>query len=78
MEELYKDYTQYVVLGNIVNLISNETDYGTSTVAEINDLYYHLGDENISLSVAIMAYCKVNDKSITDDELLKILEENNY
>ena len=72
----YKDYVVFKVLGEEINLISSETAYGRSTVAEINDQFYYLDDELPAIASAIFAWQEVNNRELTVEELHQIMEDN--
>lgn len=74
---LYKDYVSFVVLGEEINLISNETEYGQSTVAEIASSFHYLGNETPDINLAIWAWEEMNGRLLTNDELDKTLIDNN-
>lgn len=73
---VYKDYFTFTVLGQEINLILNETDYGQSIVAEINDKYYYLGDDKPNIGAAILAWQQVNGRDLNDDEFRLVLIDN--
>ncbi len=73
---VYKDYVVYTILGEEVLLISDETSYGRNTIAEIDDAYYYLGSEPLSIGTAIIAWQDYYDKLLTDEEFHKVLVEN--
>lgn len=73
---VYKDYTTFTVLGQEINLVSDETDYGRNTVAEITDSYYYLGDEFPTVATAILAWQEVNGRNLTGEELHRVLLDN--
>ena len=72
---VYKNYITFSILKDQVNLISNETDYGTSTVAEIKDVYYYLGDMEPTLGAALIAWQSLN-KDLSNEELEKVINQN--
>ena len=73
---VYKDYVTFTVLGQEVNLISSETDYGTSTVAEVNERYHYLGNEPPSVLAAVWAWQKINGRELTNEELNQVMTDN--
>ena len=74
---VYKDYhSTFIILGQEINLISDETDYGRNTVAEISDIYHHLGNEYPSIASAILAWQEVNGRELTSEELHQTLVDN--
>jgi hypothetical protein len=70
------DFVSFFILGQEVNIISDETELGINTVAELNDQFYYLGDQPPDILSAIYAYQKVNNLILTSDEFQKVLEEN--
>ncbi|CAB4196799.1 hypothetical protein UFOVP1290_319 [uncultured Caudovirales phage] len=74
---LYKDYVSFVVLGQEINLISNETEYGRSTVAEIASSFHYLGNEAPDINLAIWAWEEMHCRLLTNDELDQTLIDNN-
>jgi hypothetical protein len=74
---VYKDYITFIILGDEVNLISNETSYGRSTVAEINNKYYYLDDEVPLISTALFAWQELNNKQLNSEELHQVMVDNN-
>jgi hypothetical protein len=74
--ENYNEYKTFYVLDEIVEIISFDTDYGVSTVAEINGHNYYLGDMEWDIGAAIMAWQIANDRYLTDDEFTKTIKEN--
>jgi hypothetical protein len=73
---VYKDYVVYTILGEEVTLYSDETSYGRNTVAEIDDNYYYLGSEPLSIGTAIIAWQDYYNKLLTDEEFRKVIMEN--
>lgn len=73
---VYKDYVTFVVLGQEINLISDELDTGRNTVAEINEKYYYLGNEYPNVSAAIFAWQDAFERELSGDELRQTLIDN--
>ncbi len=73
---VYKDLVSFVVLGDTISLISDETSHGRNTVAEINDHYHYLGDEFPSIATAIFAWQEVNGRDLTNEELRQVMVDN--
>ena len=74
---VYKDYVTFIVMGQEINIISDETDYGRNTVAEIGDSFHYLGDEYPTISSAIFAWQEVNNKELSSGELRQVMVDNN-
>lgn len=72
----YNEYKAFDILGEIVEVISFDTDYGVSTVAEINGVNYYLGDMDWDIGSAIEAWKLVNNRPLTDEEFIKVIKEN--
>lgn len=73
---VYKDYTSYIIYDTKINIISNDTDYGRSTVAEINDKFYYLGDEDNDITTAIEIWQNINDKKLSAEQIVEVLIDN--
>jgi hypothetical protein len=73
---VYKNYQVFNLLGEELNIISDETVYGRNTVVEINNIYHHMGDEFPGVAAAIYAWQEVNGRDLTNEELHLILEDN--
>jgi len=77
MEILYKDYITFYIFGEEYNMISDQTAYGISTVIEIGDLNYYLGEEHPTLENAMFAWQDLHDRDLTLEEFNKVLDDNN-
>jgi hypothetical protein len=73
---VYKDYVVFTVLGEEITLISSETAYGQSTVAEINGQYHYLDNELPTIASAIFAWQELNNRDLTSDELHQVMTDN--
>jgi hypothetical protein len=73
---MYHDYVTFLVMGQEVNLISDELDFGRNTVAEINNRIHYMGAESPSITTAIFAWQEVNGKELTDEEFKQVLLDN--
>lgn len=73
---VYKNYQVVKILGEEVNVISDETAYGRSTVVEIDRVFHHMGEEFPGVAAAIYAWQEVNGRDLTNEELHQILEDN--
>lgn len=71
-----KDCVTFDILGQEINLYSEETAYGRNTVAEIDDYYHHLGDEFPSISAAIFAWQETTNRELTNTELHQVMVDN--
>ncbi len=75
-EIVYLDYTTFTIANTQVSLISDNTDYGINTIAEINGNYHHMFSEVVSLPTAIFAFQECMGRDLTDDELKQALDDN--
>lgn len=73
---VYKDYVTFIILGEEINLISSETAYGRSTIAEINDEYHYLDNELPSIAAAVFAWQELNDRDLSNEKLSQVMEDN--
>jgi len=75
---IYKSYLTFKFFGQEVNLISSETDYGTTTTAEMPNQYYYLGNERANIVSAIFAWQETNDRLLTNKELHQVMCDNGF
>lgn len=73
---VYKDYVVFTVLGEEIVLISSETSYGRSTVAEVNGQLHYLDSEPPTISSAIFAWQEMNNRDLSSEELRQVMVEN--
>lgn len=73
---MYKNYLSFIVMGDQINIISDETSYGRNTVAEINGDYHYRGDELPGIASALHAWQEVNGRDLTNEELHQIMLDN--
>jgi hypothetical protein len=73
---VYKDYVTFIILGEEINLISDETDYGRNTVAEINGGFHYLGDEPTNVASAVFAWQEVYGRDLSPEELRQVMVDN--
>lgn len=73
---VYKDYMTFTVMGKEIHLISDETDYGRNTVAEIDGHYHYMDDEPSNVATAVFAWQEVNGRDLTSEELRQVLLDN--
>lgn len=77
MEVLYKTFTvTFTVLGEEVNMISDQTDYGRNTIAEVDGNLFYLGEEPPSLENAMVVWQDIHNRNLTLKELDKVLADN--
>jgi len=72
---VYNNYLSFKILGQYINMFSDETDYGRRTVAEINDSYHYLGDVEPTIQTAILLWEKLNGKNLSEDEIIDLTIE---
>jgi hypothetical protein len=68
----------FQVFGQEVNIISDETDCGRTTVAELQGQYYYLGDEPPTIASAIFAWQELNKREMDDKELHQVFRDNGF
>jgi len=73
---VWKDCLTFKIMGKTILLYSGETSYGLSTVADIDNHFYYLGDRVADISSAIFAWKAVNGRTLTDEEEIQILIDN--
>lgn len=67
---------RFHILGQEVDLFASETAYGWQSIAEINKVYYHLGNVLINIETAILAWQDVNHKILDKDEIESVMIQN--
>jgi hypothetical protein len=73
---IYNTALIYHVCGTSIELFLNETAYGWSVVAEVNNLYHYLGDQLANLHTAINLWQQINNKVLSQEEFELVLIEN--
>jgi len=73
---VYKDYVTFSILGEEINLISDETDYGQITFAEIGGQYFYRGQVQPNVSAAISAWQDIFGREVTMQELHQVMIDN--
>jgi hypothetical protein len=71
-----KDCITFQVMGQEINLYSEELEYGRSTVAEMGNYYHYLGDEIPGIAAAIYAWQEANNRELSNEELRQIMLDN--
>lgn len=73
-----KEFSNFITFNifNIeVNLLSIETDwYGINTIAEIDNIYYQMGDAAVNILTAIKAYEWINECTLSKEEIKEIVD----
>lgn len=73
---VYKDYLTFTMMGKEINVISNETSYGRSTVVEIEERYHYMDNEPPNVATAIFAWQEVSGRDLTSEELRQVMVDN--
>jgi hypothetical protein len=71
-----KDYITFLVLGQEINLITDDCYFGRNTVAEINNQYHYLGNEKPTIGIAILAWQEFNKRELNQEELRQVMIDN--
>ena len=74
---LYKDYIRFIINSDIINVISDETSYGTNTVIEYDAKYFYLGNKIGNLNTVVDLYQKIKNINFSQEELDSIYKDNN-
>ena len=75
---VYKDYLTFTVMGQNINLVSDETAYGRNTVVEINGHYHYMADEPPNVATVVFAWQEVNGRDLTNEELRQVMVDNHF
>lgn len=73
---VYDDGVSYLVLDSEVKFYADETAYGWNVVAEYYGNYHYLGDDRVSLQLAIEFWEERHKRFLSDEELKQIMEDN--
>ena len=73
---VFEDNIVYNVLGRKVTLISDVINDSQNTVAEIDKVYYYLGNETANVLAAVLAWQEFNGRDLTEDELDQVMIDN--
>lgn len=73
---VYKDYVTFFIIGKELNLISDIFYDKEYTIAEYNNSYYYLGEVSPTIESAIFAWEKINNKTLTPDDISRITINN--
>jgi len=74
---VYHKCVTFKVMGEEIYLYSEELQHGRNTVAEIDDIYHHMGNEPPTVSTAIFAWQEAKGKELTTEELRQVMVDNN-
>ena len=72
---VYKGYLTISILGEDINLISDETSYGLCNVAEIKNIYHYLDNDIYIIDAAILLWQDLN-RDLSLEELSKVMIDN--
>lgn len=72
---MYKDDPTFIVMGQEITLIYDDGCYGPSTVADMDEFFYYMGNELPTIATAIFAW-QENNRELTSQELRQTLIEN--
>lgn len=73
---VHRDYTTFSILGQEINIYSEDLGHVRNTVAEMNGNFHYLGDEVPNVGSAVFAWQDVNGRDLTEDELRQVLIDN--
>ncbi len=77
LNEILRNNTiSYHMLGEIMELVSDQTSYGLSTVALFRGKTHYLGDEEPNVVSAIHVYESVNNMDLNEDQMAQITLDN--
>ena len=74
---LYKDYIRFIINSDIINVVSDETSYGTNTVIEYDAKYFYVGNKIGNLDTVIDFYQNFHNINFSQQELDSIYKDNN-
>jgi len=74
---VFEDNIVYNVLGRKIILISDRINDSQNTVAEIEEIYYYLGNETANVLAAVLAWQEFSGRDLTEDELNQVMIDNN-
>lgn len=73
---VHKDYATFSILGQDINIFSEDLGHVRNTVAEIEGNFHYLGDEVPNVGSAVFAWQDVYGRDLTEDELRQVLVDN--
>ena len=76
MEEIYKDYISFQILGQEVFLYSDVLETGRNTVVQIEEDLQYIGSEYPTISSAIFSWQEYYGFQLTEAELHKVMIDN--
>lgn len=69
---VHKDYFSFIINDQEVCVYADETDYGLSSVLEIGNVYYYLGDQFPDLDTVILAWQDYYNNNFSTEEIAQI------
>lgn len=65
-----------MILGQEVNIYSEDLGHNLNTVAEIDGEFHYLGNENPNIESAVFAWQDVHERDLTPEEISQVLMDN--
>jgi hypothetical protein len=66
----------YIFFDDLIELVSDDTDYGLNTVAFYKGQRFYLGDEEPTIVSAIHVYETANDCNLSEEQMSQITKDN--
>lgn len=70
------DCVSFRILGQKINLYSEDLGYTLNTVADMGDHFHYLGNELPNVLAAVFAWQEVNGRDLTNEELRQVMTDN--
>ena len=70
------DCVSFRILGQKINLYSEDLGYCLNTVADMGDHFHYLGNELPNVLAAVFAWQEVNGRDLTNEELRQVMTDN--
>jgi hypothetical protein len=70
------DCSSFKVMGQTINLYSENLGRSISTVADMGEYFYYLGNELPNILAAVFAWQEVNGRDLTNEELHQVIIDN--
>lgn len=74
---VYNNFITFSILGEDINLSSEDTSYGRSTVAELDDNYYYLDDMFPGIEAAIVVWETATNLILSTEQINQVMKDNN-
>ena len=75
-ELVYNGCLTFKIMGEEINLSSEDLGNARSTVAEMEEYYHYLGNEPLVIASAIYAWQEANGRQLTSEELHRVMVDN--